>query len=106
MKKHRPPKSPDTDFFLPELCRTEALFGLVLLAELLVMVLVLAEPGGAVFDWSRLALVSLFVQWIVLLTVAVLCPLRPWLMHLSSIHSSLLTCLLVVLVRLDCSEVS
>jgi len=34
--------APDDDFFLPELCEPEALLGLVLLAELLVLVLVLA----------------------------------------------------------------
>ena len=33
----------DDDFFIPELCLPEALLGLVLLAELLVLVLVLAE---------------------------------------------------------------
>lgn len=106
MNKHIPPRNGDTDFFLPELCRGEALLGLVLLAELLVMVLVLAEPGISGLDWSRLALVSFFVQWVVLLTVALLCPLRPWLMHLNSVHSSLLTCLLVVLVTLACTAAS
>jgi len=55
------------DFFVPELCQPEALLGLVLLAELLVFVLVLAEPMQPGFNWMRLALTSLFVQWIVLL---------------------------------------
>lgn len=103
MIKRTLPGNGDHDFFLPELCRAEALFGLVLLAELLVLVLVLAEPGIGTLDWSRLALVSFFVQWVVLLTVALLCPLRPWLMHLGSVGSSLLTCLLVVLVTLACT---
>ena len=58
----------DDDFFLPELCESEALSRLVLLAELLVLVLVLAEPMLPGFDWVRLALTSLFVQWIVLLS--------------------------------------
>lgn len=106
MKTDKSPHYGDTDFFLPELCRGEALLGLILLAQLLVMVLVLADPGAAGLDWSRLALISFFVQWVVLLTVAVLCPLRPWLMHLSSLHSSLLTCLLVVLITLLCTAFS
>lgn len=103
MKTVKSPRHGDSDFFLPELCRGEALLGLILLAQLLVMVLVLAEPGMSGFDWNRLALVSFFVQWVVLLTVAVLCPLRPWLMHFSSFRASLLTCLLVVLATLVCT---
>ena len=70
------------DFFVPELCQPEALLSMVLLAELLVLVLVLAEPMTPVFDWVRLALTSLFVQWIVLLSAAVLCRLRPLLARL------------------------
>ena len=44
------------DFFVPELCQPEALLSMVLLAELLVLVLVLAEPMTPGFDWVRLAL--------------------------------------------------
>ena len=50
------------DFFVPELCHTEALLVLIILAQLLVCVLVLAEPISTQFDWIRLALTSLFVQ--------------------------------------------
>ncbi len=70
------------DFFIPELCEAEALFTLVLLAELLVLVLVLAEPMTPSFNWVRLALASLFVQWIVLLSAALFCRLRPLLARL------------------------
>ncbi len=63
------------DFFLPDLCTPKAVLLLVLVAELFVLVLVLAmpEPG---FDWNYLALTSLFVQWIVLVCAALLCRLR------------------------------
>jgi len=70
------------EFFLPELCLPEALLVLVVLAELLVMVLVLAEPMPIGFDWVRLALTSLYVQWIVLLSAALLCSARAWLARL------------------------
>ncbi|WP_207626616.1 sensor histidine kinase [Parendozoicomonas haliclonae] len=50
---------------------------LVIVAELFVLVLVLAWTGAGVFDWNRLALTSLFVQWIVLSSAAVICTLRP-----------------------------
>ncbi|MEH6387206.1 MULTISPECIES: sensor histidine kinase [Pseudomonas] len=66
------------DFFLPDLCSSVAVFTLVVLAELVVMLWVLAQPGTGVFDWLQLAMASLFVQWIVLLSAALLCRLRPW----------------------------
>ena len=42
--------APADDFFIPELCESEALLGLVLAAELLVLVLVLAEARQPEFD--------------------------------------------------------
>ena len=98
----RPPASSD-DFFLPELCTPEALLSLVLLAELLVLVLVLAEPLQPAFDWVRLALTSLFVQWLVLLSAAALCRLRPWLMRLPQALAGMLCGGLVVALTLACT---
>lgn len=98
--------SAEQDFFLPELCRPEALLGLVLMAELLVLVLVLAEPVTQGFDWLRLALTSLFVQWVVLLTAATLCRLRRHLLHLNALQASLLTCALVLVLTLLCTAIS
>ena len=66
------------DFFLPDLCSSVAVFTLVVLAELMVLVWVLAQPAAEGFDWLQLALASLFVQWIVLLSAALLCRLRRW----------------------------
>lgn len=66
------------DFFLPDLCSSAAVFTLVVLAELMVLVWVLAQPVTSGFDWLQLAMASLFVQWIVLLSAALLCHLRGW----------------------------
>jgi two-component system sensor histidine kinase AlgZ len=38
----------------------------------------LAQPADGGFDWLQLAMASLFVQWIVLLSAAALCRLRDW----------------------------
>jgi len=94
------------DFFVPELCEPEALLGLVLLAELLVLVLVLAEPMLPGFNWVRLALTSLFVQWIVLLSAALLCRLRPWLARWPAALAGILCCTLVVGLTLACTAVA
>jgi two-component system sensor histidine kinase AlgZ len=68
--------SPHTPF-LPDLCSVSALAALVLMGELLALVLVLAVDGLRQFDWQRLGLVSLTVQWVVLPAAALLCRLRP-----------------------------
>ncbi|WPC05364.1 sensor histidine kinase [Pseudomonas benzenivorans] len=98
--------APADDFFVPELCEPEALLSMVLLAELLVLVLVLAEPMLPGFNWVRLALTSLFVQWIVLLSAALLCRLRPWLARLRAALAGGLCCLLVVGLTLACTAVA
>lgn len=98
--------APNEDYFIPELCQPEALFSLVLLAELLVLVLVLAEPMTPSFNWVRLALSSLFVQWIVLLSAGLLCQLRPFMARWPAWFSGLLSCALVVLLTLGCTWVA
>lgn len=94
------------DFFVPELCQPEAILGLVLLAELLVLVLVLAEPMRPEFDWARLALTSLFVQWVMLLSVGLTCRLRPLLARLSPWLAGVVCCALVVGLTLGCTFVA
>ncbi|MBO3277475.1 sensor histidine kinase [Pseudomonas schmalbachii] len=98
--------APQDDFFIPELCQPESLFSLVLLAELLVLVLVLAEPMVPGFNWIRLALASLFVQWIVLLSAALLCRLRPLLARWPAGVAGLASCALVVALTLGCTAVA
>ena len=98
--------APEKEFFLPELCLPQALLVLVVLAELLVLVLVLVEPMRPTFDWVRLALISFFVQWIVLLSAGLLCGLRPWLARLKQGVAGVIGCLLVVAVTLACTAVA
>ncbi|TVP89259.1 MAG: sensor histidine kinase [Pseudomonadaceae bacterium] len=83
------------DFFLPDLCSSIAVFTLVILAELVVLLWVLADPGGSGFNWMRLAMASLFVQWVVLLSAALLCRLRPW-MRRQPLGLSIAACYAVV----------
>jgi two-component system sensor histidine kinase AlgZ len=56
---------------------------LVLMGELLALVLVLAVDGLQPFNWQRLGLVSLTIQWVILPSAALLCRLRPRLAQLS-----------------------
>lgn len=83
-------------FFLPDLCSSVAVFTLVVLSELMVIVWVLAQPVAGSFDWAQLAMASLFVQWIVLLSAALLCRLRPW-MQRQPLGLAIAACYLVVI---------
>lgn len=84
------------DFFLPDLCSSVAVFTLVVLAELLVLTWVLAVPSANGFDWLSLAMASLFVQWIVLLSAALLCRLRAW-MQRRALWVAIAVCFVVVI---------
>lgn len=86
----------DQGFFLPDLCTTRAVFVLVVLAELFVLILVLALPSSMGFDWNHLALTSFFLQWVVLASAACLCRIRPFI-HLTRLSYALLACYGVVL---------
>lgn len=67
----------EEDFFLPDICQAQSILFLVLVTELLILVLVLANSILIDFSWVQLGLTSLFVQWIVLVSAAVLCNVRP-----------------------------
>ena len=62
--------------FLPNFFFFFAVFLLVLVTELFVLTMVLASSGIKAFSWDYLALVSLFVQWVALLSALLLCGLK------------------------------
>lgn len=65
--------------FLPDLCTVLGVFHLVLVGELLAIALTLFDRGLLDFNWNLLGVSSMLIQWIILSSAAVLCPLRPWL---------------------------
>src|SRR5690606_32023932 len=75
------PETASDGFFLPDLCQPKSVLAVVLVAELLVAVLVLAR--GSALWLTDLAEMSLFVQWLALTGAAALCYSRPWLSRLS-----------------------
>ncbi|QIB65256.1 sensor histidine kinase [Kineobactrum salinum] len=64
------------EFFIPDLCAPRPVLFLVLLTELMVLVYTLVISQLPQFNWNVLALTSLFVQWLVLGSTALLCALR------------------------------
>jgi two-component system sensor histidine kinase AlgZ len=71
------------DFFLPDFCNVRMVFAVVVIAEMLAIVLTLAPLDHGNSRWADLSIISLFIQWVALLSSAVLCWLRPWLSRLS-----------------------
>jgi len=71
------------EFLIPDLCAPRAVFVMVLLAELMVLVFALVSSSLPRFNWDLLATSSLFVQWVVLVSAALLCPLRKFFARIS-----------------------
>jgi two-component system, LytTR family, sensor histidine kinase AlgZ len=92
------PNKATGEFLIPDLCSPRAVFVMVLLAELMVLVYALASSSLPRFNWDLLAKCSLFVQWVVLLSAALLCPLRPIYSHLSLNMASIASLTLVMTV--------
>ncbi len=70
-------------FFLPDLCNSRAVLILLVVSEVLVLALTLMETGLPGFSLLQFALVSFYVQWVTLLSVAILCQLRQIMAQLS-----------------------
>lgn len=92
--------SPETDFFLPDLCQAQSILFLVLVSELLVFVQILFSSSFLDFDWLALGLASLFIQWVVLVSAALLCNIRPWLMGMSVPKATIVAYGLILLLTL------
>ncbi len=109
------PSQPIEDkLFLPDFCNVYTVFLGVILTELLAFVLVLAPLSNSGYDWryvktnfiNDLAMISLFIQWVALISMGLLCLLRRWLCRLGNIPAGVLSYLLILLVTGWVSEFS
>ncbi|MBM95822.1 MAG: histidine kinase [Oceanospirillaceae bacterium] len=99
----RPPSGQTSQleaFFLPDLCNARAIVYLLMVTEGVVIALNLMESGLADFSWQRFGMVSLFIQWVALVSVALLCQSRHRLAHLAVWQATAFAMLLVQLVTL------
>jgi two-component system sensor histidine kinase AlgZ len=90
--------------FLPSFCDMRMVFAVVVIAELFACVLVLA--GDPEDLWSRLGLVSLFLQWIALSSAALLCLSRPLLARIGNVAAAVVSYLLLLVVTALVSELA
>lgn len=66
----------DTQELIPNLCQGKAVLWLILFSEALVLVLILLSKDELLFEWLHFGQLSLYVQWVVLVTAACLCRIR------------------------------
>jgi two-component system sensor histidine kinase AlgZ len=87
----------DNEFFLPDFCGLPSVFAMVVLVELFAFVLTLTTAPLHDDLWSVLALYSLFMQWVGLLSAALLCMARRPLSRLSDALAGLVSYALLLL---------
>lgn len=96
----------DDNFFLPNLCEVNSVFLLCIGAQLVAFLLILATGDILNESWDELGLLSLFVQWIALMSAAILCFSRRWLAKLSLIWASICAYLIIVLTTVVISSLA
>ncbi|MEZ5581863.1 MAG: histidine kinase [Candidatus Competibacteraceae bacterium] len=94
---------PDHQSFLPNFCSNPVIFVIVLIAQLLALVLVLASFPETQNFWTELALNSLFIQWVALSTAAVLCGLGSFISQLTTMTAAAVAYGLSQLITIICS---
>ena len=112
MKKselHLPGNAPDnqeTDFFLPDLCKVQSVFILLIVTELVALLFALAHPSKELLEWNYLGLISLFGHWSVLTSAATLCVSRPQLAKLSTNQAATFSFIIILCITLIYSLVA
>lgn len=92
--------------FLPDFCGTRIVFVVVLVAELLAIILTLAQPSYFSNRLYELAMYSLFIQWIALTCVASLCLCRRFLERLTDFGVASVSYGITLLVSLTITELA
>ncbi len=87
-------------FIIPDLCNAPALGVVVLVGELLVLVLLFASGD---VTWDGLALKSLYVQWVVLMSAGALCWTRPWVAQIGLAQGALFAFFIITAITLAVS---
>ncbi len=71
-------------------------FSALILGQFLALILILSPLGSPGFRWEDLALTSLFIHWVSLFSLGLLCLLRSWLSRLRNYLAATLSYLLVL----------
>ncbi|MBD3670135.1 MAG: histidine kinase [Gammaproteobacteria bacterium] len=91
---------------MPDFCRVATLLEVIILGEILAIILALLPTQTAVSFWQSLGLYSIFIQWIALTSIALLCLLRVPLQRLPAMTATVLSLLIILIVILLVGELS
>jgi two-component system sensor histidine kinase AlgZ len=86
--------------WLPDFCSLPVVFAVMVVAELLVLVIVIAPTDESLPLLPRLATASAFVQWLGLVCVVCLCQLQPALLRLAPVWAITAAYVLVLAITL------
>lgn len=78
---------------------------MILVGELLAIALTVAQEGVLEFNWNRLGVISILIQWVVLAGAACLCPLRPWFRRQHPMVAGLVSYLMVLIITVFFSAI-
>lgn len=84
------------EFFLPDFCKIQSIFLVVLIGELLAVIFTLLTTTANTDGWQQLGLYSISIQWISLSSVMILCLLRPSLAGLNDIYAGLISLFIIL----------
>lgn len=85
------------EFFLPDFCRVQSVFMVVLIGELLAVIFTLLSSNNAQDSWQLLGLYSISLQWVSLSSVITLCLLRPTLAGLRDSYAGIISLFIILL---------
>jgi len=94
--KERPEGNEQSTIFLPDFCNIGMVFAVVVLAELMAFAILLTTPYSFALSWDKLGVLSLFIQWIALSSIGLLCVSRKWLIRYSDTRAGILSYLIVL----------
>jgi len=94
-------------FYLPNICTVQSLLFSVLAGCLLSIVFAAVSSKGLEhFDVQQFALIAFFILWIILVSVALLCKIRPYLTRLSLLQGIVVSYGIVLFVTLGVSVIA
>jgi len=99
------PPAPLDGLFLPDLCNIRILLLVIIIAEMLAFILTLAGSVSGQ-GWQDLGLISLFVQWVALCSVLLLCISRSLLAKFENAQAGYISFALINIITIVISEIS
>jgi two-component system sensor histidine kinase AlgZ len=67
---------------LPAFCDLNVVFAVMVVAQLVITILAVTSPDSALGTWRGFALMTVFVQWLALAAISLMCVMRPQLARL------------------------